>query len=301
MGLAAQVAVSDNVALEGADSAVGDAPRRDRAERGERGGERGEGARRERGGRRNERRPIDETPAGDPAALNSDAPGADQPNVEASPDGQDTARSGGQRRGRDRYGRERRGRGDSADVQPAEGQESPVQETTAEAPAIEQASHGDDTPARSYFTRSTTAAAPAPAPAPAEATPEVDVPAPQAAAPAVPAAEPVAAPAPRARPAPVEQAVPAVASAAATGLPKVQPFTLEVDTLANIAQASGLVWVHSDSDKVQQAQAAIAAEPKPIHVPREPKPVVALDEGPLVLVETRRDLRNMVLPFEQNT
>ena len=47
-----------------------------------------------------------------------------------------------------------------------------------------------------------------------------------------------------------------------------------------------------------QVQAAIAAEPKPIHVPREIKPVVVLDEGPLVLVETRKDLRNMPLPFE---
>ena len=70
------------------------------------------------------------------------------------------------------------------------------------------------------------------------------------------------------------------------------------DALAHIAQASGLSWVHSDQDKVQQAQAAIAAEPKPIHVPREPKPVVALDEGPLVLVETRKDLRDVSLPFE---
>lgn len=95
----------------------------------------------------------------------------------------------------------------------------------------------------------------------------------------------------------------AAAPAAASGsvLPKVQPFTLEIDALAHIAQASGLVWVHSDGDKVQQAQAAIAAEPAPTHVPREPKPVVALDDGPLVLVETRRDLRNMVLPFEQTT
>jgi len=27
--------------------------------------------------------------------------------------------------------------------------------------------------------------------------------------------------------------------------------------------------------------------------------VVVVDEGPLVLVETKRDLRNMTLPFEQ--
>lgn len=94
---------------------------------------------------------------------------------------------------------------------------------------------------------------------------------------------------------------PAAQPAVGSGLPKVQAFTLEIDALANIAQSSGLVWVHSDHNKVQQAQAAIAAEPKPIHVPREPKPRIAVDDGPLVLVETRRDLRDMVLPFEQNT
>ena len=44
--------------------------------------------------------------------------------------------------------------------------------------------------------------------------------------------------------------------------------------------------------------AAIAAEPKPIHVPRERPPAVQIDQGPLILVETRRDLRNMELPFE---
>jgi len=34
-------------------------------------------------------------------------------------------------------------------------------------------------------------------------------------------------------------------------------------------------------------------------VPRERPPAVVVDEGPLVLVETRRDLRDMQLPFEQ--
>jgi len=35
-------------------------------------------------------------------------------------------------------------------------------------------------------------------------------------------------------------------------------------------------------------------------VPRERAPVVGLDEGPLVLVETRRDLGAMQLPFDQD-
>ncbi len=44
-------------------------------------------------------------------------------------------------------------------------------------------------------------------------------------------------------------------------------------------------------------QAAIAAEPKPARVPRERAPAVVIDEGPLVLVETRKDLAEMKLPF----
>jgi ribonuclease E len=51
-----------------------------------------------------------------------------------------------------------------------------------------------------------------------------------------------------------------------------------------------LEWVNSDADRIAAAQAAIAAEPKPVHVPRERSPVVVMDEGPLVLVETRKDL-----------
>jgi ribonuclease E len=33
-------------------------------------------------------------------------------------------------------------------------------------------------------------------------------------------------------------------------------------------------------------------------VPRERKPVVAVDDGPLVLVETRKDLSQFKLPFD---
>ena len=46
-------------------------------------------------------------------------------------------------------------------------------------------------------------------------------------------------------------------------------------------------------------QAAIAAEPAPIRVPRERPPTVELDDGPLILVETRKDLSKISLPFEQ--
>jgi ribonuclease E len=57
--------------------------------------------------------------------------------------------------------------------------------------------------------------------------------------------------------------------------------------------------VNSDAQKIAAVQAAIAAEPKPVRVPRERPPMIVIDEGPLVLVETRRDLRDMKLPFEQ--
>ena len=76
-----------------------------------------------------------------------------------------------------------------------------------------------------------------------------------------------------------------------------QSYNLPLTDLQQIASGSGLEWVNSDADKVAVVQAAIAAEPKPVHVPRERPPAVVLDEGPLVLVETRKDLANMKLPF----
>ena len=60
--------------------------------------------------------------------------------------------------------------------------------------------------------------------------------------------------------------------------------------LQAIAQNSGLEWVNSDAARIAAVQAAIAAEPKPVHVPRERPAPVVVDEGPLVLVETRKEL-----------
>ncbi|MGJ7490408.1 Rne/Rng family ribonuclease [Variovorax sp. ZT4R33] len=82
-------------------------------------------------------------------------------------------------------------------------------------------------------------------------------------------------------------------------LPKVQPFELPLADLAQVAEGSGLQWVNSDAERVAQVRAAIAAEPRPIHLPRERPPAVVLDEGPLVLVETRRNLAATTLPFER--
>ncbi|MCA6216805.1 Rne/Rng family ribonuclease [Ideonella sp. B7] len=86
---------------------------------------------------------------------------------------------------------------------------------------------------------------------------------------------------------------------APTPAPVVVPtYTLAITELQGIADAAGLTWVNSDAEKVRVVQEAIAAEPKPVHVPRERPPVVVADEGPLVLVETRKDLSQITLPFD---
>jgi ribonuclease E len=77
----------------------------------------------------------------------------------------------------------------------------------------------------------------------------------------------------------------------------VQTYELPLASLIEVAEGSGLKWVNSDPEKIAQAQAVIAAEPKPVHIPRERPPAVVIDEGPLVLVETRKDLSNLNLPF----
>ncbi|MEI8326565.1 MAG: ribonuclease E/G, partial [Betaproteobacteria bacterium] len=93
-----------------------------------------------------------------------------------------------------------------------------------------------------------------------------------------------ATPAPEAAPEPVQ------AQAAAVLPPAAASFVLPLEKLADVAQHAGLVWVNSDADKIAAVQAAIAATPAPIHVPRErPAPVVVV-AAPLVLVETRRQL-----------
>jgi ribonuclease E len=88
---------------------------------------------------------------------------------------------------------------------------------------------------------------------------------------------------------------------AAKGVPKVRAFELPVSELAQVAEGSGLQWVNSDAQKIAAVQAQIAAEPRPPRVPRERPAAIVVDEGPLVLVETKRDLQGMKLPFEQGT
>ncbi|WP_058616465.1 Rne/Rng family ribonuclease [Tepidimonas taiwanensis] len=202
-----------------------------------------------------------------------------------------------ERRSRDRYGRDRARRADGGDTPVAQATDGGDATPSADADAGE-------TPRRSYFARppvtgSVTepvsgliAEGPAATPAAAaEATPAAaSQPTPQAA----PAAH---APAPTP---PADTAAPAPATAAAAAAPAAAPapYRLPVDEMAAIAQAAGLEWVQSDPAKVAAAQAAIAAEPAPVHVPRERPPVAAPDEQPLVLIETRRDLRDLKLPFD---
>ncbi len=81
-------------------------------------------------------------------------------------------------------------------------------------------------------------------------------------------------------------------------VPSSAPFVLPTEALRGVAESAGLTWVMSDVDKVRQVQEAMAQEPKPIHVPRAPRPVVLEDTGPLVLVETIKDLGQVKLPFE---
>ena len=86
---------------------------------------------------------------------------------------------------------------------------------------------------------------------------------------------------------------------AAPAVPKAQAYELPLAQLHELAAASGLQWINSDADKIAAVQAAIAAEPKPVRIPRERPAPVVLDEGPLILVETRKDLSLMQLPFEK--
>ncbi len=104
--------------------------------------------------------------------------------------------------------------------------------------------------------------------------------------------------------APLANAAPAAASpaeapAASTPLPKVQAFALPVSELASVAEGSGLQWVNSDADRIAAANRSLAEEAKPIHVPRERRPAAVIEDAKLTLVETRRDLNDVVLPFEK--
>jgi ribonuclease E len=83
-------------------------------------------------------------------------------------------------------------------------------------------------------------------------------------------------------------------------MPSIASYELPMGQLQQVASGSGLEWVNSNPERIAQVHAAIAAEPKPVHVPRERPAPIVIDEGPLVLVETKRDLRQMAMPFDEN-
>ena len=119
---------------------------------------------------------------------------------------------------------------------------------------------------------------------------------------ASPVPAPAVAPAPQPAPAVavVHTAAPLVVAPAPPAEPvRAEPYVLQTDSLASLAAAAGLQWVQSDADKISAVRTALAAEPLPVLGRREPRRPVLVDDGPLVLVETRKDLSQLKLPFEQ--
>ena len=187
-------------------------------------------------------------------------------------------------RGRDRAPRER--------GEQVERQDRPVRETqpVSELPAEE--------PRRSYFATSQDNVAPAPVTV--QEVPAVVLQVPEATPVPVVVAKPVHAPVIVVTPVMPATAVVSVPTEIVTGMPKVHPFVLPLGELAQVAQTSGLSWINSDATKIAAVQAGIAAEPKAVHVPRLRPAATHIQGAPLVLVETKRDLNNMTLPFEEN-
>ena len=97
----------------------------------------------------------------------------------------------------------------------------------------------------------------------------------------------------------VERTTQSLTSApAATSAATATSYALPLDSLVAVAESAGLQWVNSDAAKIEAAQAAMAATAEPIRVQRDIPPVAAVDDGPLVLVETKKDLSQVKLPFE---
>jgi ribonuclease E len=76
------------------------------------------------------------------------------------------------------------------------------------------------------------------------------------------------------------------ALAPAPELPKVAFTPLEEKPLQQVLESAGMVWVGTDTAKLAEVQNQIQSEPAPVRIAREPKPPVALPQGPMVLIET---------------
>lgn len=219
---------------------------------------------------------------------------------------------GRERRSRDRYGRDRR----------RERQNNQAEAANPEAAATENADTATAMVPRSYFSPHANVPVPglhdAAAYAPSTAAPIETADAPTAVVTqshshmqtddaAMPAQNNSRQVASRASCAHAEPAASAAAADTApvspspASMPKVGSYALPEGDLQQLADHAGLQWVQTDADKAAAVQAAIAAEPRPVHIPRERPAPIVLDDTPLVLVETRQDLRTTAaLPFEQN-
>ena len=239
--------------------------------------------------------PLADMPAGTDASA--------EPNLgNADASGQEGQRT--ERRSRDRYGRDRRERNGERGERPERIERSSDADADAVAPqtadrgqsyfavangSTAQGASVDNSPSAPAASMADVAM-PMPASTIAQASPAPAAPVMSAPVAAPVVAAPVAAVKAPAPPAPVAAAMPAVTS-----------YTLPTADLAVVASGSGLQWVGTDASKVAAAQAAIAAEmaAAPARTPRaRPAPVVE-EATPLVMVETKRDLRNMELPFEK--
>lgn len=195
-----------------------------------------------------------------------------------------------QRRSRDRYGRDRRNArreavaqaqdtAASADV-PVQDEASVVAQEAAVEPEAVTLPTAQGTGRRSYF---------------ADVRPASED------SPAVVEVSPVSAAPSAAVTLPESQAtVPAAQAVAVDAWAHVGRWTLPEQELQRLVASAGLQWVQSDAARVAAVQAAIAAEPQPVRTVRERKLVTQVDTGPLVQVQTRKDLAAMPLPFEDS-
>ncbi|WP_118180725.1 ribonuclease E/G [Paraburkholderia phosphatilytica] len=141
------------------------------------------------------------------------------------------------------------------------------------------------------------------APAPAAAPPAVETPTPShAAEEAAPVAEPAHPAALEPTPAPVvepAQAEPALVAAEAAPVRQPEPVAtraprtngLSIETLQQVLDNAGLVWVNTDADKLRAAQDAAAQIVKPARVPRERKALPPADTAPMQQVETVKHMQ----------
>jgi ribonuclease E len=242
--------------------------------------------RRRRGGRdRGEGRP-DEAAAGsedvaqveriEPAATEL-PPGTETPAPAGEAGAEGAERERGRRgrgRGRDRNREGREERAPEASATETAAMFTPADEAPADQ-AVVTLNALEEAPVESAAVEAGPGAAPAPALAPADAPAHA------------PAYAPAYAPAPTPTPARAAEPI------------RIEPYQLPMQDLQSLASQAGLEWVNSDAEKIRSVQAAMAAEPAPARVSREPRRHALVDDGPLVLVETRKDLSQLKLPFEQ--